>query len=198
MWMCVEGGLCVILSFERFKIFPTHNCASVCVIHESVCVAYASSMCDYARDTRWPSVLMCRNWFETTHVHVRPLTPHVHITHEPRMYHVHSTDIHWQSLTFAKRAWLDMLRQWFMRWVCVGCLWNTAPYIVRMHWRARYVSDSLVIVSDTCAIHAWFVSDFYPRHPEKLVNFSTHKHAQTQSVRDLWVIRVWLAVWLAH
>lgn len=93
-WMCVEGGLCVILSFERFKIFPTHNCASVCVIHESACVVYASSMRDYARDTRRPSVLMRRNWFETAHVHVRPLTPHVHITHEPRTYHVHSTDIH--------------------------------------------------------------------------------------------------------
>jgi len=24
-WMCVEGGLCVILSFERFKKFPTHS-----------------------------------------------------------------------------------------------------------------------------------------------------------------------------
>jgi hypothetical protein len=50
-WMCVEGGLCVTLSFERFKIFPTHNCASVCVIHESACVVYAWSMRDYARDT---------------------------------------------------------------------------------------------------------------------------------------------------
>ena len=114
-WMCVEGGLCVILSFERFKIFPTHNCASVCVIHESACVVYASSMRDYARDTRRPSVLMRRNWFETAHVHVRPLTPHVHITHEPRTYHVHSTDNHLQNLLvrgmFAKCACLNVLRQ---------------------------------------------------------------------------------------
>ena len=29
-----------------------------------------------------------------------------------------------------------------------------------------------------------------------VVNFSTHKHAQTQSVRYLWVIRAWSAVWL--
>ena len=92
--MCVEGGLCVILSFERFENFPPHNCASVCVIHASACVVFASSMRDYARDTRRPSVLMRRNWFETAHVHVPPLTPHVHITHEPRTYHVHSTDIH--------------------------------------------------------------------------------------------------------
>jgi len=63
--------------------------------------------------------------------------------------------------------------------------------------RVWYVSDSSVIVIDMCAVNAWFVSDFYPRHPKNLVNFSTHKHAQTQSVRDLWVIRAWLAVWLA-
>jgi hypothetical protein len=100
--MCVEGGLCVILNFERFKIFPTH------VIHESAYVVYASNMRDYAQDTRRPSVLMRRNWFETAHVHVRPLTPHVHITHEPRTYHVHSTD---SCGTFAKRECLDGLRQ---------------------------------------------------------------------------------------
>jgi len=33
-------------------------------------------------------------------------------------------------------------------------------------------------------VNAWFVCDFFPRHPENLVNFSTHKHAQTQSVSD--------------
>jgi hypothetical protein len=185
--MCVEGGLCVILSFERFKIFPTHNYASVCVIHASACVDYASSMCDYAWDTRRPSVLMRRNWSETAQEHVRPLTPHVHITHEPRTYYVHSTDNHG---TFAKRACLDALRQWFMRRMFVEyCI-----VFARMRPRARYVSDSSVIVSDMCAVHAWFVSDFYPRHLEKLVNLSTHK---TQSVRDLWASRVWSAVWLA-
>ena len=103
------------LSFELFKIFPTHNCASVCVIHASACVVYALSMRDYARDTRRPSVLMRRKWFETAHVHVRPLTPHVHITHEPRTYHVHSTDIRGTKVlvrgTFTKRACLDALRQ---------------------------------------------------------------------------------------
>ena len=60
-WTVIDCKLCVILSFERFKIFPTHNCASVCVIHESACVVYASSMRDFARDTRRPSMLMRRN-----------------------------------------------------------------------------------------------------------------------------------------
>jgi hypothetical protein len=116
-WMCVEGGLCVILSFERFKIFPTLNCASVCVIRELACVVYTSSMRDYARDTRRPSVLMRRNWFETAHVHARSLTPHVHITHDRARitYHVHSTENHLQYLlvrgTFAKRVCLDALCQ---------------------------------------------------------------------------------------
>jgi hypothetical protein len=101
-WMCVEGGLCMILSFERFKLFPTHNCASMCVIHESACVVYASSMRDYARDTRRPSVLMRRNWFETARITHKSRTDwvcasknwpvfrgvggrnHWRITHEPR------------------------------------------------------------------------------------------------------------------
>jgi len=66
-----------------------------------------------------------------------------------------------------------------------------------MSLRARYFSDLSVIVNDTCAVHAWFVSDFYPWHPKIVVNFLTHKHEQTQSVRDLWVIHAWPAVWLA-
>ena len=84
-WMCVEGGLCVILSFERFIKFPAHNCASVCVIHESACVVYASSVRDYASAISAYASELVRN-------HARPLTPHLHITHEPRTYHVHSTD----------------------------------------------------------------------------------------------------------
>jgi hypothetical protein len=198
-----ERGLSVIVSgceskavCAWFWVLNGSN-ASVCVIHESACVVYVSSMRDYARETRRPSVLMRRNWFETAHVHVRPLTPLVHITHEPRTYRVHSTDNHLQNLlvrgTFAKRASLDALLQWFLRRACVGYSWNTAPYLLV----CVDVRDMSVIVSNTCAVHAWFVSDLYPRHPEKLVNFSTHKHAQTQSVRDLWVIRAWSAVRLS-
>jgi len=108
-WMCVEGGLCVILSFERFKKCPTHCSASVCAIHESASVVYASSMRDYAWDTRRPSVLVRRNWFETAHVHVRPLTPHLYITHEPRTYHVYLGTKVLVRGKFAKRACLDAL-----------------------------------------------------------------------------------------
>jgi hypothetical protein len=106
-----------------------------------------------------------------------PLTPHVHITHEPCTYHIHSTDNHRTKViasgTFAQRACLDALRQWIMRRMFV----EYCTIFGRMRRCARYVSDSSVInfVTDTCAVHAWFVSDFYPRRPEKLVNFSTHK-----------------------
>ena len=123
------------------------------------CVVYASSMRDYARDMRRPSVFMRRNWFETAHVHVRPLTPHVHITHEPRTYHVHSTDRHQRN---------ESACTWNVHEACV---FGRAPSVIhasgvrrmfveyctvfaRMRRRARYVSDSSVIVSDTCAVHA--------------------------------------------
>jgi len=111
-WICVKGCLCVILSFERLKKNPTHNCASVCVIHVSACIVYASSMRDYVRDTRWSSVLMRRNWLETVHVHVCPLTPHLHNRNEQRTYHAHSTDIHWLSLTKLKNASTCAICQW--------------------------------------------------------------------------------------
>jgi len=54
--------------------------AQLCVIHETACVVYASSMRDYARDTRRLSVLMRQNWFETAHVYLHPLTTHLRIT----------------------------------------------------------------------------------------------------------------------
>jgi len=105
-WMCADGGLCVVLSFKLFKKNSDALLCVVCVTHESACVVYASSFRDYARDTRRPSVLMRRNWFETAHVHVRPLKPHLYITHERRTYHVIN-----ESRTFSKRACLDALRQ---------------------------------------------------------------------------------------
>jgi len=86
-------------------------CTSVCVIHESACVVCASSKRDYVRDTRRPSVFMRRNWFEAAHVHARPLTPHFHITHEPRTYHVHRGTKVLVRGTFAKRTCLDAVRQ---------------------------------------------------------------------------------------
>ena len=94
-WMCVEGGLCVILCFEQFKI--------VCVIYESACLVYASSICDYARDTRRPSVLIRQTWFKTAHV--------------SRLFHWHS-----QACMFGRP--LSVIQ------ACVECSWNTTPYLL--------------------------------------------------------------------
>jgi hypothetical protein len=177
--MCVEGGLCVTLSFER----------SECVIRESAYVVYASSIRDYARDTRWPSVLMRLNWFETAHVHVHPLTPHVHITHEPRTYHVHSTDMRRTKVlvrwTFAKRACLDALRQWFMLRMFV----EYCTVFARMRRRARYVSDSSVI-------RARFMRDLSViSTPDTPKNWSISR--RTNPICAWFVIRAWSVVWLA-
>jgi len=169
--------LCVILSFERFKDFPKHNCTSVCVINVSACVVYASNMLDHARDTRRPPVLMRRNWFETAHVHVRPLTHHLRITHEQRTYHVYSTNVR-EACVFGRAPsviHVSGVRRMFVEYYTV---------FARMRRRARYVSDC------TCTVYAWFVSNFCPR------KFGHFLDAQTQSVYDLWVIRAWSAVWL--
>jgi hypothetical protein len=129
----------------------------------------------YARDTRWPSMLMRWNWFETTHVHIRPLTPHVHITHELPTYHVHSTDNHLQNMERSRsmRVWMRSVSD-----SCVGCSWNTALHLLV----CVDVRDISVIVSDTCAVHERFVSDFYPPTLRKIGQFLD---AQTQSVHDL-------------
>jgi len=150
-------------------------------------------MRDHARDTRRPSKLMRRNWFETAHVHVRPLTPHSLITHERRTYHVHSTDIHWLSRNVSAWTWSVRGRASNFREI-LHRICSYASMCAICQW---FVSECKWYVRGSCVIRAWFVSDFCPRHPKDLANFSTHKHAQFQSVRDKWVIRAWSAVWLA-
>ena len=115
-----------------------------------------------------------------------------------------SRSFHWHLLTIAKRKCLYMERCVFRRAspviYALGVRWIFIEYyavFARMRQCARYVSDCKWYLHCSCVIRAWFVSDFCPRHPKNLVNFSTHKHAQTQSVRDLYVIRAWSAVWLA-
>jgi len=74
--------------------------------------------------------------------------------------------------------------------------------------KVRGILYRICSYASMCGICQWFVSDckwyvrcsyrdFCPRHPKTLVNFSTHKHSQTQSMRDLWVFRARSAVWLS-
>jgi len=88
-----------------------------------------------------------------------------------RVSRMNSARITFIPLTFAKRSCFYALRRWFMRRVCVECSWNTSPYLLV----CDDVHDMSVFVNDTCAVHAWFVSNFCLRHPENLVNFSTYK-----------------------
>ena len=147
------------------------------VIHGSACVVYASSMLDYARDTRQPSVVMRRNWFETAHAHIRPLTPHLHITHEPRTYHVYPGTKVLVRRTFAIHA--SGMRRMLVKYCTV---------FARMRRRALYFIDSSVIVNDRCTVHASFMRDSSvistPDTPN-IWSISRRKHAQTQYVRDL-------------
>ena len=52
-------------------------------------------------------------------------------------------------------------------------------------WNVRSLS---VIVSDTCAVYTRFIDDSDHAQPQKMTNFSTNNHAQTNFMRDLCVI----------
>jgi len=176
-----------ILSFLRGVLNGSKNFR--CVIYESAGVVYVSSMRDYARDTRRPSVLMRRNWRTFTSVHWRP-------TFISRMNRAHITFIAKRMCLYVERT--RSLHVW-TRSVSDSCVWRASNVREIMHRICSYASTCAIFqwfVSDwkwyrrrSCVIHAWLVSDFYPQHPETLVNFSTQKRAQTQYVRHLWVIR---------
>jgi hypothetical protein len=97
-WMCLEGGLCVILSFERFKIFPTHvgvrnswvGMHSLCVEYVWLCAGHASAVSAYASE-------LVRN-----RIRPRPSTD------APRSYHAWTAHVlrnfHWQLLTKLERS----------------------------------------------------------------------------------------------
>ena len=70
----------------------THNCASVCVIHESVCVVFASSMRDYARDMRRSTVSAYASELVRNRAIPRPSTDappsyHAETAHVSRSFH---------------------------------------------------------------------------------------------------------------
>jgi len=98
----------------------------------------------------------------------RPSTDaHLHITHEPRTYHIyHRTKVLVRG-TFAKRACLDSLRQWFMRRACIECSWNTqriSSYALKCAIFLPPKSCSMSRRTSThkpnlCVVCAWFVRD---------------------------------------
>ena len=132
--VCASKAVCAFFEFWTVQNFSDaqlcvgvrNSCVDVrclCVEYAWLCAGHASAVSAYASE-------LVRN-----RARPRPSTDaHVHITHEPRTYHVHSADIRGKKVlvrgTFTKRACLDALRQWFMRRACVECSWNTAPYLL--------------------------------------------------------------------
>jgi hypothetical protein len=188
-WMCVRRRR-FVHDFEFWTVqnfFDAQLCVgvrnswvgvrSLCVKYVWLCAGHALAVSTYASE-------LVRN-------RARPRsstdTPRSHYAWSARL----TRSFHWHPLpiTYVRKVI-------HMSGVCRVYV-KYCTVFARMRRRVRYINDSSVIVSDTCAVDSWFVSDFYPRHPEKLVDFSTHKHTETESVRDLWVIRGWLAVWLA-
>jgi hypothetical protein len=132
-WMCVEGGLCVILSFEQFKIFPTHS--SVLVRNSWVGVHCLCVRTDSKprMSVHWHPTFISR--MNRAHIAFIPLT----ITYKTCLYVERSRSVH---------VWTRSVSD-----SCVGYSWNTAPYLlvcVNVHIMS-------VIVSNTCVIRQWII-----------------------------------------
>jgi len=176
-WFWVSNGS------KNYVRYSWVGVRSLCVEYASLCAGHESAVSAYASE-------LVQNRARPRPSTDAPPSYHARTAHVSRAFvDMRGTKVHVRG-TFAKRACLDALRQWFMRRACVKCSWNTTPYLLV----CVDVRDMSVI---PCAVHAWFVSVFCPRNLNKLVNFLTYKHAQTQSVRDMWAIRVWSALWLA-
>ena len=143
-WMCVEGALCVILSFERLKKIRRTTVRRCALFMCRRAQFFASSMRGYARDMCRPSVLMHRNWFETAHV---PCTS----TDAPSSYYALTAHVSRSSRNESACTWN----------VREACVFGRAPSVIHasgvrrmlveyctvfacMRQRARYFSDSSV------------------------------------------------------
>jgi len=188
--MCVECGLCVILSFERLKKnsaarlyvgvrYSWVGVRSLCVEYAWLCAGHASTFSAYK------CVGTGSKPRTSTSVHWRP-------TFISRMNRARITLIEERTCLYVECSRSVHV---LTRSVSDSCVWRASNVRGILHRICSYastctifqwfVSDCKWYVRDSCAIHAWFVSDFYPRHPDNFVNFSTHNHAQTLSVRDL-------------
>jgi len=125
-WMCVEGGLRVILSligskhFRRVRVrYLWVGVRSLCVEYAWLCAGHVSAVSAYESE-------LVRN-----RARPRPSSvAHLHITHEPRTYYVYRGTKVLVRGTFAKRACFDALRRLFMLRACVECSWNTTSCLL--------------------------------------------------------------------
>ena len=127
--------------------------------------------------------LCVRNWLLAR----TSLTNHLQNTHISLTKHAQSTyvplTINYQNLLTLFMRDPYVLHSLYMRRlnarICIGfglvrcCAWN--------------VRSLSVIVSDTCAVYTRFIGDSDHAQPQKMTNFSTNNHAQTNFMRDLCV-----------
>ena len=141
--MCIEAGLCVISSFERLKKIRRTTVRRRAYCNSWVGVRYS-----------WVGVRsLCVEYGWLCAGHASPVSAYAselvrNITHEPRTYHVYRETKVLVRGTFAIHA-SDMRRM----------LVEYCTVFARMRRRARYFSDSSVIVNYTCSVHAWFMRD---------------------------------------
>ena len=156
---------------------------SLCVKYAWLCAGRASVISAYAPE-------LVRNRTCPRPSTDAPPSYHTWTAHVSRSFHLRSRSVHVWTRSVSDscvrrasnvRGILHRICSYAL--LCVICQW--------------FVSECKWYVHGLCMIHAWFVSNFCHRHLRNVVNFSTHKHTQTQSVRDLWVIHAWSAVWLA-
>ena len=149
-WIRVEGGLCVILSFEQLKFF-VGVCYSLVGVRSLCVVDY---ICEGHAVSAYASELVRHSACPRPSTDAPPY--HAWTAHVSRSFHWHPLTKVLVSGTFAKRACLDALRQWFMRRACVECSWNTTLY----SW---LVSDCKWCMRGSCVIRQWFLSPTPPK-----------------------------------
>jgi len=158
---------------------------SLCVEYAWLWAGHASAVSAYASE-------LIQNRARPRPSTDAPPSYHAWTAHVSRSFHWHPLTKVLVCGTFANCACLDALRHWFMRRACVECSRNTTPYLLV----CVDVRDISLIVNDTCAVHAWFVSDFCPRHPKNLVNFSrTSTHKPNLCVFCKWFVPDRLCDW---
>jgi len=136
-WMCVEGGLCVILSFERLNKIRPRLCVDVLFLWvgvRSLCVEYAWLCAEHASAASAYASKLVRN-------RARPCPP----TDTPPLYHA------WTAHVSRSFPWCSSTVRVWTRPVSDSCIGRASNVCVILHRICSYKS--------TCAIFQWFVSD---------------------------------------
>ena len=161
--VCASKAVCAFFEFWTVQNFSD---AQLCVGVRNSCVGVRCLCVEYAWLCAGHALAVSAYASELVRNRARPRPS----TDAPRSYHAWTAHIsrsfHWHPRNESACTWN----------VHEACVFGRAPSVIhasgvrrmfveyctvfaRMRRRARYVSDSSVIVSDTCAVHAWFMRD---------------------------------------